>query len=289
MPHYEYTGDKSNKFWTIELRGSDIKLRWGRIGSNGQTKIRSFGTLVEANDEYRKAIAAKEAKGYRLKKDTPKTEPSNGDETTGLRTAQEALVSFVSDLANGDEETLDKVHGLFTSPPKATAEEMGFYPRGDQDEFERVFLKTVRNLDDFGYVRAWEDKYVPCMLHEWIESGFVPAQALSPHTAFYAEKLKSPTSRIGMGVGPRDLPDDEARELAEQFDGAVADIESAVKNAGQALLSIDISGGDHLYAFVMPSPLADKWRDILFWTRANGDPLAVRGFMWAQFAEFLRG
>ncbi len=119
----------------------------------------------------------------------------------------------MNDLTHADEEMLNQVRSLIVDPPEATAQSMGFYPCGDQDDFERVFLKTIRTLDEYGYLRSWEDKQVDHMLHEWIASEFVPTTSLSPQTVYYAEKLSLPTSRIGAGIGPRDLPDDEARDL----------------------------------------------------------------------------
>ena len=289
VPRYEYSDGKSKKFWSIEIRGAEILLRWGRIGSKGQGKQKSFHTPAEAEDEYKKAIAAKESKGYVLVSGQEHREASENESATNdVQTAQKALLSFVHDLANGDEEIAGRVQSLISDPPEPTAQSMGFYPRGDQDEFERVFLKTVRTLDDYGYLRSWEDKYVHSMLHEWITSEFVPSAGLRPETVYYTEKLRTPTSMIRMGVGPRDVTDDEGRELAENFESTASDIDAGVTKAGQALLSIDLSGGDHLYVACVSTTLAGKWKDVLFWRRGNGEPLAVRSFMWKQFATFLK-
>ena len=66
MPRYEYSDDKSNKFWDISLDGSEVTTRWGKIGADGQTKTKSFDDGEAARKEYDKQIAGKVKKGYEL-------------------------------------------------------------------------------------------------------------------------------------------------------------------------------------------------------------------------------
>ena len=54
----------SNKFWAITLNGTEFTVEWGRIGTNGQTKTKSFGGEAEARKQYDLLIAEKTGKGY---------------------------------------------------------------------------------------------------------------------------------------------------------------------------------------------------------------------------------
>lgn len=61
---FELEEGGSSKFWEIELDGSDLTTRWGRIGTNGQSKTKTFPTEVKARTEHDKLIAEKTGKGY---------------------------------------------------------------------------------------------------------------------------------------------------------------------------------------------------------------------------------
>jgi len=64
MRRFEYRDAKSSKFWAIERSGSEVTTRWGRIGTNGQTKTKDFGTEAKAEAAVAKQIQAKTGKGY---------------------------------------------------------------------------------------------------------------------------------------------------------------------------------------------------------------------------------
>lgn len=72
MKHYlEYTGsnkenksNESEKFWEATLEGSNIRIRWGKIGIQGQTQIKEFGSPAEAAAQLEKLVAEKTKKGY---------------------------------------------------------------------------------------------------------------------------------------------------------------------------------------------------------------------------------
>tara|TARA_R110002073_G_scaffold208011_2_gene368296 strand:- start:32541 stop:33968 length:1428 start_codon:yes stop_codon:yes gene_type:complete len=66
MPRYEFSDNKSQKFWEITLSGNEVTARWGRIGTDGQTKTKSFEDETAASKDYEKQIAGKVKKGYAL-------------------------------------------------------------------------------------------------------------------------------------------------------------------------------------------------------------------------------
>lgn len=92
MRRFEYKDETSNKFWSIELEGDSIHLAWGRIGSKGQSKTRTFDDEEKARKEHEKLIKSKTKKGY--------VEVTEGSAESDLRTRMNAI----SDLDNDLEE-----------------------------------------------------------------------------------------------------------------------------------------------------------------------------------------
>jgi predicted DNA-binding WGR domain protein len=61
---FHYEDGKSDKFWTIELKGDKHLLNWGRAGTLGQYLEKNFESVVGAQFEYEKIVAEKIKKGY---------------------------------------------------------------------------------------------------------------------------------------------------------------------------------------------------------------------------------
>lgn len=64
MRRLELVEGASSKFWEIELEGSGFTVRWGRIGTSGQTQQKNFATEQKAQAEHDKLLAEKLKKGY---------------------------------------------------------------------------------------------------------------------------------------------------------------------------------------------------------------------------------
>ena len=62
--YYELIDEKSSKFWEIEQKGSAVHLRWGKIGTKGQSKVKYAVTPFAAKNEVEKLIKQKTKKGY---------------------------------------------------------------------------------------------------------------------------------------------------------------------------------------------------------------------------------
>lgn len=61
---FEFSDGKSNKFWEIAVDDNDVIVRYGRIGTNGQTKTKSFSDGDAAAAHAEKLIEQKTCKGY---------------------------------------------------------------------------------------------------------------------------------------------------------------------------------------------------------------------------------
>jgi len=55
---------KSSKFWNIELAGNSYSVKYGRIGTDGQSLSKSFADEAAARKEMDKLIEEKLGKGY---------------------------------------------------------------------------------------------------------------------------------------------------------------------------------------------------------------------------------
>ena len=62
---FELSDGSSNKFWEVEVRGSEMTVSFGRIGTAGQSKTKPFASPDAAAREAAKLIDEKTGKGYR--------------------------------------------------------------------------------------------------------------------------------------------------------------------------------------------------------------------------------
>jgi DNA ligase-1 len=62
--HFEFRDGSSDKFWEVSVGGCDLTTRWGRTGTAGQSKTKTFADAAKAQAEADKLIAEKAAKGY---------------------------------------------------------------------------------------------------------------------------------------------------------------------------------------------------------------------------------
>jgi predicted DNA-binding WGR domain protein len=62
---YECMEDGSRKFWEVKVEGPSYTVRYGRIGTAGQTLTKHFDDEPAARREMEKVRARKVDKGYR--------------------------------------------------------------------------------------------------------------------------------------------------------------------------------------------------------------------------------
>ncbi len=61
---FEFVEGTSSKFWEIVAKGKEVTLRYGRIGSQGQSNVKSFSDETAAAALLEKLIREKTGKGY---------------------------------------------------------------------------------------------------------------------------------------------------------------------------------------------------------------------------------
>ena len=62
--HFEFVGGNSAKFWEVSIRGATVTVRYGRLGTEGQTKNTGFTDASTAQKHADALIAQKIRKGY---------------------------------------------------------------------------------------------------------------------------------------------------------------------------------------------------------------------------------
>ncbi|MFO1253427.1 MAG: DUF4132 domain-containing protein [Inhella sp.] len=64
MRRFELVEGTSSKFWEVELSGAELTVRFGRIGTAGQSKTKAFDDAAAALKEHDKLVKEKTGKGY---------------------------------------------------------------------------------------------------------------------------------------------------------------------------------------------------------------------------------
>ena len=63
--YFELVDGKSSKYWEITIDETDVTVRYGRIGTDGQSKTKSFGDKEATLKHADKLIDQKTGKGYK--------------------------------------------------------------------------------------------------------------------------------------------------------------------------------------------------------------------------------
>jgi DNA ligase-1 len=61
---FEFVEGKSSKFWEVSRQGKEVTVRYGRIGSEGQSSVKSFPDEAAAAAHVEKLVHEKTGKGY---------------------------------------------------------------------------------------------------------------------------------------------------------------------------------------------------------------------------------
>ncbi len=63
--YFEYKDAKSSKFWEVSVSGKKVNIRYGKIGTAGQSTLKELSSPVEAKAHAEKQAAGKVKKGYK--------------------------------------------------------------------------------------------------------------------------------------------------------------------------------------------------------------------------------
>ena len=62
---FEFVAGSSAKFWEVGQAGKEVTIRYGRLGTHGQSQCKSFSDAAAAERHIAKRIGEKTGKGYR--------------------------------------------------------------------------------------------------------------------------------------------------------------------------------------------------------------------------------
>ncbi|MDP6527723.1 MAG: DUF4116 domain-containing protein, partial [Candidatus Pacebacteria bacterium] len=62
--YFEFKDAHSSKFWEVSVAGSTVTVRYGKIGTNGQTSVKELDSPEQAQEHATKQAAGKLKKGY---------------------------------------------------------------------------------------------------------------------------------------------------------------------------------------------------------------------------------
>lgn len=63
--YFEYKDEKSHKFWEVDVSVNQATIRFGKVGTDGQTSIKELGSPEEAEAHAEKKATGKIKKGYK--------------------------------------------------------------------------------------------------------------------------------------------------------------------------------------------------------------------------------
>ena len=131
--YLEFHDEKSSKFWEVTVKDATMITRWGKLGSDGQAKEKTFGSNDEAITEAAKIAGQKVRKGYVPLEDQTSTQTElQSDKSISPEIEKEKVLSF---------EVL-RDHWLRKSFPSITDDEF-------EEKFNKLLDDTLSNSEDF--------------------------------------------------------------------------------------------------------------------------------------------
>ncbi|MEU8361080.1 DUF4132 domain-containing protein [Nonomuraea sp. NPDC048882] len=92
-----FVGGGSAKFWEVRQDGSELHIRYGRMGTAGQTQVKSFGSAAGATAAADKLVAEKLRKGYTEDETVSSPQTASDETTSSPQAASRAKPSAASD------------------------------------------------------------------------------------------------------------------------------------------------------------------------------------------------
>lgn len=210
MRTFEFTDGSSRKFWNIEVTGTYYQVKFGKIGSNGQTQRKTFATATEAQAEMDKLIKEKLKKGY--VETTPKAVAS---EEAGFH---KSLTDNPDDLAGWSAYAdwlveQNDPRGEFMQTQLALEDESR--PKKDRDALKKKEKAILKKHE-----REWLDGLAPFVFEENTEhespAGYVEDYSTRTEPVWERGVLSGLiVARLSMGLAQALATDPSARFVRE--------------------------------------------------------------------------
>ncbi|HEI8762718.1 TPA: WGR and DUF4132 domain-containing protein [Klebsiella oxytoca] len=159
MKSFIYQDEKSHKFWAVEQQDNELHLSWGKVGTSGQSQIKTFADSATAAKAKQKLIGEKTRKGY-------------AENTAAEKSPPQAVASQSNNrpwLADDAHIPLTEEIGWFAFPHRNRSRPFNTTPDGNQ-----IWQRITRNdkaefrPSDYHFTSpAWEQAYAE--LHQRIK------------------------------------------------------------------------------------------------------------------------
>lgn len=163
---------QAEKFWEISLSKSEITIRFGKIGANGQTTLKTFPDAASASREAEKLIAEKLKKGYVEIKSSETPNSVTKPTKTKSQSDTKECVACAEDIKQNAK--LCKHCGTSQDDPKFAFDDLEqTYRGGTVDRGETMFSKVtfVVQFDCLdGEINNLYNLDVPSMIDEVLDS-----------------------------------------------------------------------------------------------------------------------
>lgn len=111
--HLVFSEGSSNKFWRAKVDGGELTTNWGRVGTDGQSKTKSYGGASDALAELEKQASKKRKKGYvdtagggaASEEEAPPPEPVKETWSASMKLAEEGRVVELTLAVDGEKIT----------------------------------------------------------------------------------------------------------------------------------------------------------------------------------------
>jgi uncharacterized protein (TIGR02996 family) len=206
MARYEFSEGSSNKFWEIKLAGKSFTTTYGKIGTDGQTTIKTFKSDEEAKKEHDKLVAEKTKKGYALVGGggTSKAAPPAPDKPVVKKVAKKAAPAPAdSDDDEGDDDDEPAKRPASSSPPGTPGARYFEFVEGTSSKFWEISLDGTAVKTRYGKIGTDGQQTLKELDNK--------AQAFKEFDKLVAEKTKKGYEEKGAGGGGGDGGDGDKR------------------------------------------------------------------------------
>lgn len=289
MDRYELTDGSSAKFWQWEVRGNELIVEYGRIGTKGQANAKSFDSDAAANAAAVKLVKEKTSKGYALVGGVAAPAPKAQVVPKAVEVSRaESSLPWISD------SDLAALAATLAKKSKKAPEDIVYAATGDNPvrhpnggQASKVDA-TLAGLFDLGllparvfgdiafrlsYASDWlsteklvslaHSDFYPAGAYDYlmVKIGARDAALVAPaNDASYPAGVQRilPFARRRLGIGNEPVADDVAREFVRSFLSGAGSFSSWTVRDGR-VEPITLSSYDEVKAWVSTIGLGEVW------------------------------
>ncbi|WP_433792599.1 DUF4132 domain-containing protein [Actinoplanes sp. CA-252034] len=138
MRSFELVEGSSAKFWEISRAGGQVTVRFGRLGAQGQTSVKTLPDEITATTHETKLINEKLRKGY-----AETTGPSSMPTTAAVSTGPTASMSPVAAVSTGPTVSMSTVAAVSTGPTASVSSIAPSRPMAAEEVDEDVLVLSA--------------------------------------------------------------------------------------------------------------------------------------------------